>query len=126
MSSYPYDHSFDPSAPVIEMTVRSPNAAATRLVQALLDTGADQTVIPEDTARELGLVRLDEVNVFGVSPDPVLARVYWVSARLVELSDLDIEVLSWPYQYALVGRDLLNRLRLILDGPQLQLTLEEP
>ena len=54
MSNYPYDRSFDPPAPVVEVILGAPGIVPDRGVRALLDSGADQTTIPEGVARDLG------------------------------------------------------------------------
>jgi len=124
MSNYPYDRSFDPPAPVVEVILGAPGIVPDRGVRALLDSGADQTTIPERVAIELGLAHLDEIDVFGIEQEAFRSRVYLVSAKIRELPTIELEVLSWTGTYALIGRDLLNRVHIILDGPQLQLTLE--
>jgi len=124
MSNYPYDGSFDPPAPVVEVILGAPGVVPDRGVRALLDSGADQTTIPEGVARDLGLAQLDEIDIFGIEQKAFRSRVYLVSAKIRELPTIELEVLSWTGTYALIGRDLLNRVRIVLDGPEHVLTIE--
>ena len=124
MSSYPYDRIFQPPAPAVDLLLGSPRAVPDHPVRALLDSGADLTVIPEAMARDLSLVRVDVVAVFGVGQEALRSNIYVLSVLVPEMPVINLRVLSWSRPYALIGRDVLNRVRIVLDGPQLQLTLE--
>jgi len=70
------------------------------------------------------LAQLDEIDIFGIEQKAFRSRVYLVSAKIRELPTIELEVLSWTGTYALIGRDLLNRVRIVLDGPEHVLTIE--
>lgn len=102
----------------------------------LIDTGADATVIAEDVARALGLVRIGEAEVLGVT-DATAARfpVYRLRIALPvrrrgELADhvVPIDAIALPRgdgsADGLVGRDVLRRLRFNYDGPSGAFSLE--
>ena len=92
---------------------------------ALVDTAADITVIPARVAEELQLIPLDEVPIGGFD-----GRVSWVSTFLVQLAlrqstpKVIRVVASRDEPYVLLGRDVLNDYRAILDGRLLRLEIE--
>lgn len=124
MSTHPYDRNFDPPAPVIEVMLGAPGVVPDLGVLALLGSGADQTVIPQQVATQLGLAQLDEVDIAGIERVAFRSGVYLVNVKFPELPTMELEVLSWAGTYSLVGRDLLNRLFILLSGPEQQLTIE--
>lgn len=70
----PYDDSFDPPAPVLTVELRRPGSEASTLVPMLIDTGADASVLPPSVARTVGLVRIAELDVTGVTGSPIKRR----------------------------------------------------
>jgi hypothetical protein len=91
---------------------------------ALTDTGADQTVLPERVVAQLGLAQLDQVTVTGFSGRPETRPTYGVRLVVRDLPPLAVEVLTgWSDHYAILGRDVLNRYKVLLDGPNLRLEI---
>lgn len=85
---------------------------------ALLDTGADGTLVP--------LAYLEEVLAPLITQDRI--RSHWGEWRDVDLYAVDIEIdgLTLPSVYVVgdemgedivLGRDVLNKLRILLNGP---------
>jgi predicted aspartyl protease len=81
----------------------------------LIDTGADCTVIPARLARSLRLPIIDKIRIIGVGGKPIAAPVHAARVRLGALHAL-ARVVAMGDE-ALLGRDLLNRLLLRIDGP---------
>jgi len=90
-------------------------------VVAILDTGADSTLVPQPLLDQLGAPFSDEARL----------RSHWGEWRTVSLFTVDIglEVIRLPAievigdeqgQEIIVGRNVLNRLRILLDGPTQQ------
>ena len=126
MIRYSYNQHLTPPAPFVHVTVRPPERGiAVSDSPALLDTAADITVIPARVAEELQLIPLDEVPIGGFD-----GRVSWVSTFLVQLAlrqstpKVIRVVASRDEPYVLLGRDVLNDHRVILDGPGLRLEIE--
>ncbi len=108
-----------PALPVIVYQLEG--SIATDTLPAWLDTGADITLIP---APQLQTIGSDEIYT-------AYLRLHWGEADLVaiHLVDLDIaghrlpgvEVVADDYSNrVLLGRNVLNKLILLLDGPQNQ------
>lgn len=119
---YRYDDvGFRPPAPVVEAEVRAPawekhRSAAVRMI---LDSGADITCLPatqpavEDSSLE------GVVTVYGYTRRPQVRRTRFVDLIVAGRELRNVEVLPISDDVGLIGRDVLNRLRLQLDGPGL-------
>ncbi|MDQ7830016.1 MAG: hypothetical protein QN122_06030 [Armatimonadota bacterium] len=113
--AFPYDARRSPPAPVLPVRLGPPRTEPATAVAALVDSGADITVFPEGLPQALGLPRVSEVTVRGVAGTarvPVYAAEVEAAGRrqIVEVVGLGGE--------ALLGRDLLNRWVVTLDGPR--------
>lgn len=85
---------------------------------ALLDSGADRTVIPAKVVADLGLSALRTILVGGLGNEPQELSTYSVVMQPRNLRALEVEVLAHEGEtYVLLGRDVLNQLRVVLDGP---------
>jgi hypothetical protein len=88
--------------------------------QALIDTGADSTFIPAWLVRRLSLRPLtDEVDVSGpMVPDEEIQRLYAANLSFLGLTFDAHPVVPWTrYDDVIIGRDIINRWVLTLDGP---------
>lgn len=125
MTRYSYNRQVDPPAPFIHVALRSPaTGESVDGLPAQIDTAADRTVIPGTLVERLGLVPLDELPVAGFGGQVFLLATYLVELTIRNASPLAVEVLAHPAEpYVLLGRDILNHFRLILDGPELILDI---
>ena len=119
MSQHTYDQSYWPPFPTIEVVIANPfSDQATVPLPAKVDTGADMTVIPRRLAVELGLTSFSRVLVQGFRGQPKVTRTYPadvnVNGYTVEFVEL---ILNDTENELLLGRDVLNELVLILNGP---------
>lgn len=87
----------------------------------LIDSGADATLLPEQVAQQLGLTG-DAGNLYemvgfndstSVSP-AVSAELTFVGKTFRE------QFLLTPNSWGIMGRNVLNHISLVLDGPMLQ------
>jgi len=119
MSQHPYDQDSWPPFPTIEIIIANPfDDQATDPLPAKVDTGADMTVIPRRLAAKLGLTPFSRVLVQGFRGQPEVMRTYPadvnVNDYIVEFVEL---ILNETENELLLGRDVLNELVLVLNGP---------
>jgi hypothetical protein len=115
---------YDPPAPVAHVTLRNPQTNAELADQTLLiDTGADATLIPQATLVPLGLQPIADLTYELVAFDG--------TRSIARVADLDLIFLNRRFRgrYLLthedtgvIGRDILNHLVLVFDGPRNQWT----
>ena len=110
-------------APVIDFIAHSPaNTSLTSQVRALVDTGATITCVPEKVIADLGRRNLwaTRIKVSGAFGPKLGREAYLIDIRLANCYFHKIEVVVLPSgkDYAIVGRDILNRYRIIFDGPR--------
>jgi hypothetical protein len=111
---------FSPPAPVASVVVRHSDAGSSVSdVPMLIDSGADVTLIPKSAIEALGLVGAGQRYQL-VSFDGTTSESEGVQADLVFLNRrFRGQYLSIEGEVGVLGRDVLNHLRLLLDGPLL-------
>jgi len=119
MGFYEYNAAYRPPIPICQIYLGPGGSEATfGPMEAVIDTGADVTVIPTEY--------LNQINARRVSRGR--ARSLWGDARDVDIYAISLRVngLQIPALQALadnqgdeivLGRFVLNRLKIILDGP---------
>ncbi|TET44435.1 MAG: hypothetical protein E3J66_00825 [Dehalococcoidia bacterium] len=123
---YKYSKRFDPPAPVVELSICAPLSNASTSSVALVDSGADITVVPEPIISRLRLRRVDSMSASGFGKGVIEATVYSAILGVEGILNPKIyRILSWNEDYALIGRDLLNKLIAVLNGPNEELGLRE-
>ena len=109
-------------APACEITLSWGGSTVT--VSALVDSGASGTLIPQSVATTLSLPKIGERRVRLFWP-PRLKAIYRVDVDFWGLILQDHAVApSEDRPYALIGRDVLNRYRTLLDGPALEFSVQ--
>ena len=84
---------------------------------ALIDTGADLWTLPPTAIQHLQLVPLDEIPVASYRGETVLAATYLIRMHMGSWTIDAVEIIAGGEEYAILGRDVLNQFRLVLDGP---------
>lgn len=114
-----YDFSVFPPAPRLEIRlIAQPHGAACGPISAFVDTGADATIVPLSIVRGLqaGVVTFKTVRSYAGGRRRV--RTYLLDVEVGPITLPGIEVVGDSVaDEILLGRDVLNRLRLLLDGP---------
>jgi hypothetical protein len=115
-----YDDSFSPAAPVARVSLRHPESGASiGDVPMLIDSGADATLLPESAIASPGLAGTGEKYGL-VSFDGTTSESEAVHAVLVFLQkSFRGRFLPFESEIGVIGRNVLNRVRLVLDGPAL-------
>jgi len=116
---FSYSQDYFPSAPVIEIRLAVPEEGfATGPLTAFVDSGADATLIPARFLKSLS-IQVD---------DRRFLRSQWGEARVVDIFSLDIGIgdLRLPAMEivsdelgneVIIGKNVLNLLRVVLNGP---------
>ena len=116
---YPYDTSYQPPFPVVRVVFHnSEEGLRTAAENALLDTGSDGSLVPIAYLRQVFAPALTDTRI----------RSHWGEWRSAQLFVVDIELdgLRLPGVFVVgdeqgdeivLGRNVLNKLRLLLDGP---------
>ena len=113
---------FGPPAPVALVLVRSPRSGRTAVgVPLLIDSGADVSCLPQMAVAEL-LENDDERTRYEV-------EAFDGTKSLAAVAQLEIEFLGKSFRgqfllvngaYGYLGRNILNNISLLLDGPSLK------
>ena len=115
-----YATSVHPPAPFLPVRLASLAEHSDSIsIQAKLDTGADLTAIPAALIERLHLVSAGEIEVEGYDGRRATIQAYDVNLQIDQLTVVGLLVIGFGEDYVLLGREVLNRLRLLLDGPSL-------
>lgn len=120
-----YNKSLDPLAPFASISIYHPDKPnAVRSMRAKLDTGADISLLPTATVHDLSLRIVSRILAEAYDGNQTLLNSY-EAALQVEGADLGrVEMVALAQEdYALLGRDVLNRFVISLDGPALTLEM---
>ena len=111
---------FDPAAPVAEVELRDPSRGnLVSRVSLILDTGADVTVLPLASVGQLSASTLTEerYELMGFDGNRSTASAVMFDlvflGRIYRGKNLLLEV-----NHGVLGRDVLNHISLLLDGPR--------
>ena len=118
---FSHEDSYDPPFPAIEIILHnSEEGFHTDAIRALLDTGSDGSLVPLDYLRQTFALPLTDTRI----------RSHWGEWRTVQLFAVDIELNHLNFKFpgifvvgddqgneVILGRNVLNKLRLFLDGP---------
>lgn len=113
-----YDNAnFDPPAPVLTVYFSPPTVIENfKEIKGQIDTGADYTCVPEALVRELNLRSIGDVKARDFHNRTVTLRAYLAKVRIPLIFEDTIRVIGTNDKVALIGRDILNKLSLELDG----------
>jgi predicted aspartyl protease len=123
-----YDASlFNPPAPLARVTLRNPESGAQLGdVPMLVDTGADLTLVPQ------GAVEMLNIDVDRDQPYQVMS--FDGTRSTAKVVQLELILLRWIFkgrflvvdrEPGILGRDILNHLVLLFDGPRLTWSQQE-
>ena len=112
---------FDPPAPVAQATLRNPkNGDVLSTVPMLLDFGADVTLIPKLAANQLDLST--DVNetyeLMGFDGNKSVATAVRLEMLFLNKTFRG-RFLLIDQEWGVIGRDILNFVSLLMDGPNL-------
>ena len=117
-----YDNRFlTPPAPLARVTLRHPeNGTTVSDVPMLLDSGADVTLIPQASLARLSTTIRGNESYELMGFDGSVSQAQAVQLELLFLRRrFKGRFLLIEQEWGIIGRDVLNHLSLLLDGPQL-------
>ncbi len=112
---------FHPPVPVAFVTLRNPASnAVSEDVPMLLDSGADVTMVPEQVVASLGIdgAGNPEYELIGIEGTGIIARAVLLELRFLRRTFRGAFLLT-PQDYGILGRNVLNNVPLLLNGPKL-------
>jgi len=121
MSTEPYSQEYNPPAPVLPVNIAVPGEApGTGSYSALVDTGADGTFVPTTILETLDLPVSYMTNVRSHLGEELyrvpVHKVDIVMFNSIRFPNIEVVGDDWGNRLIL-GRNVLNLLRLYLDGP---------
>lgn len=129
MNSFPYSQEYTPAAPVIrvELAVLEEGRPIGPYT-ALVDTGADGTFVPTHLLEELDTIPIYFTTVRShLGEKAHQAGIHLVDLILfgnVRLPGIEVVSDDWGDQI-IVGRNVLNKLRVHLNGPDREIQVSE-
>ena len=121
---YSYLTDYQPAIPVVEIEFGFPEGALTvGPLTAIIDTGADGSLVPQSIIDQINAPLVDQVRARSHWGEWRIFQVYTLDIRIENLILPAVEVAGDSGQEVLLGRNVLNHLRLLLDGPGKQTTL---
>jgi hypothetical protein len=121
MPDYEASH-FGPPAPVAHVELRNPlNGSKAADVLLLLDTGADVTLLPRSAVERLGITPLPDqrYELVGFDGSRSFAPAVMLDMLFLKRAFRGRYLLT-SEERGILGRDILNLLSLLLDGPRQQ------
>ena len=120
-----FDRSFTPPAPVADVAVAHPvSSVNSGALRGKLDTGADLSVIPERLVAQLALTARGHVWARGYDGTFSQRPVYYVRLNLEGHELAAVRCIAADRSNVLVGRNVLNRFIITLDGRNLRFDLQ--
>jgi predicted aspartyl protease len=121
-----YDQSFHPPAPIAEVTILHPVVTTRRrTLSGKLDTGADLTVIPQQLVTPLRLTPKGRIWTTGYDGTYSQRAVFYVRMQLEGFVLASVRCIATERRNVLLGRNVLNRFVISLDGKRLFFELKD-
>jgi predicted aspartyl protease len=116
--STPYDRSYRPPFPALIVRLHSEDEWLGPF-QALVDTGSDATLVPTHLLHEIGAAEGDLATIRSHFGETQPVQLYLVGFEFDNLLTPGIYVVADDKgDEIILGRDVLNKLPLFLDGPE--------
>ena len=116
--TYNYNSDYHPAMPMVEVSIGLPMTDTAIDVRGIVDSGADATIIPVRHLLEIGARRSRKAIMRGVAGSEALIDLYTVSIRLGPYRQGFVEVVGdISGDETIIGRDILNHLSVVLNGP---------
>ena len=115
------DDGFVPPAPVARVVLRHPDSSlSVDDVRMLIDSGADATLLPRSAILSLGLVGTGQRYVLEPFDGSTNKSESVVAVLVFQRKSFRGRFLQIDSDVGVIGRNVLNHVRLLLDGPALK------
>ena len=114
--TYAYSQQYNPSAPVIEVAAPGMRHTTERIV-ALVDSGSDGTIIPVDLLERINARCVGDARMVGIVGGSFVVDIYLATLIIGAHTMSAVRVVAaLEGAEAIIGRNVLNRLVVTLDG----------
>ena len=119
MFTFDYDNSYDPPIPVANVELRSDKDSSMGVhLTGILDSGSDVTLVPVRVLRRIGAQFVGERWFRGVIGNAQRAELYVIHLRVGNIDLPGIRAIARTEDAeTILGRNVLNRLTVLLNGP---------
>lgn len=123
----PYNRQFRPSIPVVTIRLYSSSSDSfSGEYSALVDTGSDASLVPLHKLIELQAEETAPGWLISITGERKPVSLYFVDVYVGNRALSGIRVIADPdAEEVILGRDVLNKLSLFLDGPEANLILPD-
>jgi hypothetical protein len=122
-----YNVAYLPAIPTINIRLSQSESSWVGPLKAIVDTGSDGTLVPAATLAVFRPVEADKIWLRSQWGDRRLALMYVLDVHIGLIRLPAIRVVSDDRgKEVILGRDVLNKLRLLLDGPAQTTEILEP
>ncbi len=128
MATFKYHYAAaSPPAPSVLLNVSRPDGSrSVSNLAAIADTVADVTVLPLAKIAELGLIQFDDEIILAFDGTSQTLPTYYVRLQVRDFPPVELAMVgSDDVLDAVLGRDVLNRYKIILDGPRQTLEISD-
>jgi predicted aspartyl protease len=114
----PYDQTYSPPIPAIDIVLSLPEGDRVGPLSAVIDTGADATIIPLAVLAQLSVRPFQSGFLRSAWGERRPIDLYLLDLQIAGLTVPGVEVVGDNLGRELIlGRNVLNQLILLLDGP---------
>lgn len=112
--TFPYNNDYQPAAPVITVSLQRRKSVT---IAAMIDTGADNSIFPIDQLLAAGATYVGSRRLVGVTGHKRLVDLYGVEVQIGNYRIPGVRAVAIdPGEEALIGRDILTHLIVMLNG----------
>jgi len=117
---------YEPPAPIADLEISNPATHHAERGLAKIDSGADISIIPAVWVTKLRLLPAGFSEVASFNGTLTEIPAYYVNISMNGFTFEYVRVLSSNRTNALIGRDILNQLKVTLDGKALKIQVLDP
>lgn len=118
--SFDYDnsYSFGPALPIVELQLQAIGAETAVRLTALIDSGADATIIPLPYLEQANIEQVGRAQMRWGTHASSSYDVYLGTIQIGTHTIFGVRILAEKQgSEAVLGRDVLNQMKIILNGP---------